>query len=615
MDSKQLSHYFVFLLILVGITVSSLAITPAMGEKEQDPLKLDNFASELWYNHEFIIDGTILDIRGFDKPERTYDIQINSFFKPEEGTNPKLITVNGSPNFYNIKGDRGIFFIKKVDSQWEFGEHAAKITSGCLPEMMYHNPPLIDPPLVRGPPPTDFGMMVDCYPHYYKKYLPQYMKARGAIEFPSPRTQSINGVLSQEIVCNGTLNLVQKHDGSPACVTPETKENLIERGWTEPLQINVHRTPETVYIGPTDIPSANNQFALRFYSQISENDKESNIFFSPSSIFTAFAIAYEGARGNTATEMQQVFGFEKDDSKRKAGFAEMQELLNPQDEEYVLNIANALWLAKGFETNPEYSKTVKTHYDSNVESVDFTSEKDGLNIINQWVDEKTNGKIEKIFEELDPQTKLAITNAIHFKGDWAEPFDKEKTTDGSFYINEKTTIQVPMMELKTTYLDIARQDNVWILELPYEGEKLSMLILLPNEVNGIKSLEESLSKKNLDEWKNHLQQSKVKVHMPKFKLETHYDMVTKLQDMGIHDAFGNADFSGISDSGLHIYKAVHKAFVDVNEEGTEAAAATGMAMLESGPMPFTVNHPFVFLIQDNGTGQILFMGRVMDPTA
>ena len=224
----------------MGVAVSSLVIAPAMGEKEQERPKLDNFASELWYDHEFIVDGTILDIRGFDKPERTYDIQINSFFKPEEGTNTKLITVKGSPNFYNIQGDRGIFFIKKVDSQWEFGDYAAKITSECLPELMYHNPPLIDPPLVRGPPPMDFGMMVDCYPNYYKKYLPQYMKARGATEFPSPRTQSIDGVPPHEIVCNKTLNLIQKHDDSPACVNPETKEKLEQRGWT----ITVHTSED-----------------------------------------------------------------------------------------------------------------------------------------------------------------------------------------------------------------------------------------------------------------------------------------------------------------------------------------------------------------------------------
>ena len=517
------------------------------------------------------------------------DESYKSYFEEDNKyVTPSLETYD--PGKYNFDA----ILLKSDKSNWIKNER-------CVIHMSWPFVIEDDASITVGSPVVDVGKLVDVTDEF------------------SPLKQGKAGVNSDVIKCKPGLRLIlQIVDDSgnkrPACVTPETKEKLIERGWTEHLQINVHRMPGEVYIGSTDIPSANNQFALRFYSQLSEDDREGNIFFSPSSIFTAFAIAYEGAGGNTATEMQQVFGFEKDDSKRKAGFAEMQKLLNPQDEEYVLNIANALWLAKGFEVNPEYSKTVKTHYDSNVESVDFTSEKDGLDIINQWVDEKTNGKIEKIFEELDPQTKLAITNAIHFKGDWAEPFDKEKTTNSSFYINEKTSIQVPMMELKTTYLNAARQDNVQILELPYEGEKLSMLVLLPNEVDGIKSLEESLSKDNLDEWKSHLQQSKVKVHMPKFKLETHYDMVPKLQDMGIYDAFGNADFSGISNSGLYIYKAIHKAFVDVNEEGTEAAAATGMAMRESGPMPFTANHPFVFLIQDNDTGQILFMGRVMDPT-
>ena len=572
---------------------------------------------ELWKNNELIIDGTVVEVSKSnpfsDEFVRSYQIKVNQYFKGIHGFD--LVYAQEPFSNKHFKTDERVLFYLYKDEYDAYQVHPSSLrtTEMCTardlieisPVLPNENPPISTPVLNK-------SFVDQCIPEYYDGNDPD----EGVVTvYSAPLKQVKVGIESQNVQCQDSNKmLILKYNGSPACVTSETKTKLIERDWSKPIQISVSRLPGEVYIGPTDIPSANNQFALRFYSQLSENYKESNIFFSPSSIFTAFAIAYEGARDNTATEMQQVFGFEKDDSKRKTGFAEMQELLNPQDEEYVLNIANALWLAKGFEALPEYVTTVKTHYDSNVESVDFTSDKDGLEIINKWIDEKTNGKIEKIFEELDPQTKLAITNAIYFKGDWAEPFDKEKTTNGSFYINEKTMIQVPMMELKTTYLNTARYDNVQILELPYEGEKLSMLILLPNEVDGIKSLDESLLDGNLDEWKSHLQKSKVKVHMPKFKLETQYDIVPKLQDMGIHNAFGNADFSGISNSGLHIYKAVHKAFVDVNEEGTEAAAATGMAMLESGPIPFTVNHPFVFLIQDNDTGQILFMGRVMDPT-
>jgi hypothetical protein len=206
--------------------------TPSTPNKEvKTSLKLDDLASELWYDHDYIIDGTILDIRGYDKPERTYDIQINSFFKPTEGSGPKVITVFGSPNFYNVKGDRGIFFIKKDDARWIFGEYGAKDTENCTPELMYHYPRLIDPPLTRGLHPPDYSYKLDCYPHYYQKYLPQYMKAHGATEFPSPLSQQTVQVPANEVVCNEDLELVMKNNGRAACVKPETKTKLIERGW------------------------------------------------------------------------------------------------------------------------------------------------------------------------------------------------------------------------------------------------------------------------------------------------------------------------------------------------------------------------------------------------
>lgn len=197
------------------------------------PLKLNDLASKLWYDHDYIIDGTILDIRGYGQSERVYDIQINSFFKPEEGTGSKVITVYGSPNFSNSKGDRGIFFIKKDDARWTFGEYGAKATSECLPELMYHQP--LEPQVYTRVPasPIDFGYAVDCYPHYYKKYLPQYMKARGATEFPSPLSQQRDGVSPDEVVCNEGLELIMKNNGQATCVKPETKQKLVERGWSK----------------------------------------------------------------------------------------------------------------------------------------------------------------------------------------------------------------------------------------------------------------------------------------------------------------------------------------------------------------------------------------------
>ncbi|MEX0862290.1 serpin family protein [Nitrosopumilus sp.] len=427
-----------------------------------------------------------------------------------------------------------------------------------------------------------------------------------------PLKQFKSGHLADDIQCKDDFFLIQKYDGSPACVTPKSAQNLYERGWTLTLHIAVNRGAPTIYLGPTDIPSANNQFAFRFYSQVSQ-DKEHNVFFSPTSIFTAFAIAYEGARDHTAGEIRDVFGFEVDDAKRRAGFASMQKQLNIKEQNNTLSLSNALWIAENFEVLPQYVDTAKTYYGSEIESVDFSSKEKSLDIINQWADTKTRGKIKKIFDALDPNTKLAITNAIYFKGNWSEPFDKEKTVMSDFHVTPKVTVQVPMMESKTTFYNIAINDLVQILELPYYGDRLSMIILLPKDPTGMTSLEGDLSADNLNKWKEEMHKKKIKLYMPKFKLETTYDLKYLLQEMGIHDAFDDADFGGISNSGLYIDKAVHKAIVDINEEGTESAAVTGILVAESGPLEFTLDRQFIFLIQDNETGSILFIGKVVDP--
>lgn len=359
---------------------------------------------------------------------------------------------------------------------------------------------------------------------------------------------------------------------------------------------------------------ANNQFALDLYSELSAENNDDNLFFSPTSISTAFAILYEGADGNTADEMQDMFGFEPDDSKRREEFASMQRSLNPQDEQYKLRLANALWLARGFEPLPEYTDTAATYYDSNVESLDFSSGK-AVEKINGWVDEKTEGKIEKLFDKLSSGTSLVITNAIYFKGEWVHQFDVERTKDRQFWIASETSVNVPTMSLSRTDLKYARDDQMSVLELPYKGDDVSMLLLLPERTDGLKQIEESLTIDKLAEMKSNLKTVKIAVSIPKFSMETDYDLKKYLSDMGMNDAFDsvNADLSGISGAkGLFVEKAVHKAFVDVNEEGTEAAAATGVAVLQSG-FSFRADHPFVFVIQDNETGQILFIGRVMDP--
>lgn len=361
----------------------------------------------------------------------------------------------------------------------------------------------------------------------------------------------------------------------------------------------------------THTVNANNKFAIDFYSQVSDSDE--NIFFSPWSISTAAAIVFEGARGNTADEMQQVFGYPTNDLQRQTEFQYVNSALNQKDENYKLYVANALWIQNGFLPHQEYVDVARNYYDSTVDNVDFNS--DGADIINDWVSQNTQEKIRILFPPGPmPGVKLAITNAIYFNGTWAEPFDPELTVDAPFWINSQESIDVPMMRSKTQFLNYTETENLHVLQLPYQGDKLSMLILLPQQKDGINSLDDQLSAENLEEWKNSLRKSKVVVLMPKFEIETNYDLKPLLMSLGMNDAFGPADFSGMSSSPLFISAAVHKAFVSVNEKGTEAAAATGFTMAESAPQPINADHPFIFLIQDNTSGNILFIGRVMNPT-
>jgi serine protease inhibitor len=361
---------------------------------------------------------------------------------------------------------------------------------------------------------------------------------------------------------------------------------------------------------PKNVVDANNQFALNFYSKVSQGDD--NVFFSPWSISTAFAIAYEGARGNTAHEIQDAFGFIEDDEERRTSFASVHDDLNQKDSQYKLHVANALWVAEGFEIFPEYVDVAKTYYDSEIDTVNF--EADGAEIINKWVSDKTEQKIEELF---DPDSlggvRLAITNAIYFNGTWVLPFDEKRTTEQDFFVNSQKTIKAPMMS-RDSYYNYTSTDELQILELPYLGDKLSMLIILPNEIDGIKSLEGSFDAQKIAQWNEELSRMRLFVSIPKFIMETDYDLIPELKELGISAAFGPADFSGISNADLYISQAVHKAFVNVNEKGTEAAAATGITMRESRPPSFTADHPFVFIIQDTETGNILFIGKVMDPT-
>jgi len=383
----------------------------------------------------------------------------------------------------------------------------------------------------------------------------------------------------------------------------------------EPLAVDTNATAESV----ASLSSLMNNFSFNIYQRLSSNEDE-NIFFSPYSIFVALAMTYEGAKGDTANEMYDVLGFPQNDDISLCSFGRIYNEFN-QKKEYTLNTANALWIKKGYEFLSQYLTFINDYYMGRATEVDFSNPVNAAALINDWIKENTGGKIKDLIKESDIHEALTmiLTNAIYFKGLWANQFDPEDTNDRDFKLSSGSTISVPTMSLSDddTSWNYTETDDLQILELPYKGGKLSMYILLPKE-NNITALEEMINYENFTEWKNSLYKAQVEVFLPKFKLETEYSIKDHLKNMGMNIPFTpNADFSGMDGKqDLFIEKVRHKAFIEVNEEGTEAAAATSVHMaLTALPMftEFNCNHPFIFLIQHKDTDVILFMGKVENP--
>jgi serpin B len=308
-------------------------------------------------------------------------------------------------------------------------------------------------------------------------------------------------------------------------------------------------------------------------------------------------------------------------------FAEITAGINKASANYTLRTANALWAEKTYSFLPDYTSTASQYYGANVTNLDFVSQPEiSREIINHWVDQKTENKIKDLIPAggINPLTRLVITNAVYFKGTWSGQFDKNNTRDAVFWVSPEETIQVSMMQEDSVYL-YNETGDVQVLGIPYahsSGQGLSMLIILPKG-HDLTAAENVLDPAALSGVQNSLRSQAVKVFLPKFKLETAYRLPGTLAAMGMPTAFsGKADFSGMDGTkSLFIDTVIHKAFVDVNEEGTEAAAATYLSVVpvssdykKPRPIPvFNANHPFIFIIQDDETGTILFIGRVMNP--
>ena len=368
----------------------------------------------------------------------------------------------------------------------------------------------------------------------------------------------------------------------------------------------------------------NRAFALDLYGELKGG--EGNLFFSPHSISTAFAMTYAGARGNTAVQMAEVLHFSLEQERLHPAFASIDKALGKMEKQgnIELTTANSLWPQRGFPLLEEYLSLVRKHYGVSITPVDYAKAREkARQMINAWVEAKTKKKIKNLLQPgvLDALTRLVLVNAIYFKGRWANPFKKSLTEDRPFWLRPGRSVEVPMMTQKKEFR-YGEHDRVQILELSYAGDEISMLVLLPKKVDGLKDLESVLTKENLTKWKATMDEREVRVYFPRFKVTSRFRLDSTLGALGMTDAFdaAKADFSGMDGRkhGLFIGAAVHQAFVEVNEQGTEAAASTGISFgLTSMPPPpliFRADHPFVFLIWDNQRGTILFMGRVVDPT-
>ena len=409
-------------------------------------------------------------------------------------------------------------------------------------------------------------------------------------------------------------------------------------------------------------PHMNNDFALDLYTHVAKDRPGQNLFFSPYSIVSALTMTAEGARGETALQMGTVLRFPEkarrsddvsvpwDTASIHAEMATLKRLLLGEDRPYEINVANSLWLEQTYPFRPQFLAILNETYGAAARQVDFIFNSDPTRIqINNWVEEQTKNKIKDLLAPgtIDADTRFVLANAIYFKGNWVDEFDERRTQPEDFTLLDGSSVRVPLMSQRSLFTHYAElrpdgtphipamnegrpsfdsppnPDGFQILELDYRGRDLAMAILLPKKHTGLPALEKELTTDRLTQWLDAAERRKVHVFLPKFKLEEKISLKQTLSAMGMPQAFEPNGFLGMSDAAdawkLYLSHVAHKAYVDVNEEGTEAAAATAimartLSVRIEPPIPtFRADRPFLFLIRDTRTGTILFLGRMMRP--
>ncbi|MCA8988518.1 MAG: hypothetical protein KDA78_12790 [Planctomycetaceae bacterium] len=381
-----------------------------------------------------------------------------------------------------------------------------------------------------------------------------------------------------------------------------------------------------VAVDISGIAEGSNRFALDLYRQL--RSEKGNLFFSPTSISTALAMTYAGAAGETEMEMAKTLHFEMPQDQLHDGMQAIQGFWRSPNKKagIRLNLANRLWGQQSYEFLAAFLQVTRDKYGAELARLDFSQSEAARQTINGWIEEQTENKIAALIPAgtLNADTKLVLTNAVYFHGIWSDPFKKDRTKDEEFHLTATEKITVPLMH-RWDEFRYGAVDDLQVLELPYGDGSLSMVVLLPREIDGLPGLEDKLTLENLRQWMSSVKhEDEVKVYLPRFKTTSQFQLADTLKAMGMPTAFDAkaADFSGMTGNrDLFISAVIHKAFVDVNEEGTEAAAATGVVMAPTAapiqepkePPVFRANHPFLFLIRDNRNGAILFLGRITNP--
>ncbi|KYO45466.1 alpha-1-antitrypsin-like [Alligator mississippiensis] len=373
------------------------------------------------------------------------------------------------------------------------------------------------------------------------------------------------------------------------------------------------------------IAPSNADFAFRFYRQAASQEDGKNVCFSPVSISTAFAMLMLGAKNTTLRQTLEAFAFNLTEIEEKEihdGFRHLLHMLNQPDSGVQLSMGNALFIKDGLNVLPKFLEDVKSFYASEAFLSNFQNPPKAEKQINDYIEKKTAGKIASLVKDLDPDVLMVLVNYIFFKANWKSPFKKEDTKEDDFFVNSKTPVKVKMMHGEKV-CGVYRDDilSYWVVEMPYKGNAAALFIL-PDE-GKMKQVEEALLKETVEKWEQALEQRQIHLYLPKFSISGTYEMTALLKNMGVMDVFSDcADLSGVTGrADLKVSKALHKAVVDVDEKGTEAAAATALLLVFGScfsyvpPPIIKFNKPFLMVIVEKNTHSILFVGKIVDPTS